>query len=153
MARTFLLRSILAMLLPHYPTLFLPTVTLLYYSCRRSNGYNDFLYDIHINLLGSEWGAYVAGIVGLLATILCVTGIVLWSGWRKLATGFKIKWNATTKRLNYDLHKVVGIIVFGNVVICGNKQQHCLPDELAVGAAISCFLESVASFLRAGNTL
>lgn len=77
----------------------------------QNNDYNDFLYDIHINLLGGEWGAYVAGIVGLLATILCLTGIVLWSGWRRLATGFKIKWNATTKRLNYDLHKVVGIIV------------------------------------------
>jgi uncharacterized iron-regulated membrane protein len=72
--------------------------------------YTKQLYSIHINLLGGEWGAYVAGIVGLLATILCVTGIVLWPGWRKLATGFKIKWNASQKRLNFDLHKVVGII-------------------------------------------
>ncbi|MBW4552764.1 MAG: PepSY domain-containing protein [Aphanocapsa sp. GSE-SYN-MK-11-07L] len=72
--------------------------------------YSSFLYDIHINLLGGEWGAYVAGVVGLLATILCVTGIVLWPGWRKLALGFKIKWNAQIKRLNFDLHKVAGII-------------------------------------------
>jgi uncharacterized iron-regulated membrane protein len=72
--------------------------------------YTNLLYSIHINLLGGEWGAYVAGIVGLLATILCVTGIVLWPAWRKLTTGFKIKWNASQKRLNFDLHKVVGII-------------------------------------------
>jgi uncharacterized iron-regulated membrane protein len=72
--------------------------------------YTNLLYSIHIQLLGGEWGGYVAGIVGLLATILCVTGIVLWPGWRNLTTGFKIKWNASKKRLNFDLHKVVGII-------------------------------------------
>jgi uncharacterized iron-regulated membrane protein len=75
-----------------------------------ANAYVDFLWNVHINLLGGEKGAYVAGIVGLLATILCVTGIILWPGWRKLVNGFKIKWNANIKRLNFDLHKVVGII-------------------------------------------
>jgi uncharacterized iron-regulated membrane protein len=74
------------------------------------SAYTTFLWDLHINLLGGEKGAYVAGIVGLLATILCVTGIILWPGWRRLATGFKIKWNANIKRFNFDLHKVVGII-------------------------------------------
>jgi uncharacterized iron-regulated membrane protein len=75
-----------------------------------SSAYVEFLWSVHINLLGGEKGAYVAGIVGLFATILCVTGIMLWPGWRRLATGFKIKWNANIKRLNFDLHKVVGII-------------------------------------------
>lgn len=70
----------------------------------------DTLMAIHINLLGGQWGHYVAGIVGLLATILCASGIVLWPGWRKLATGFKIKWDAKAKRLNFDLHKVIGIV-------------------------------------------
>jgi uncharacterized iron-regulated membrane protein len=77
---------------------------------QESESYTSFLYDIHINLLGGEWGGYVAGLVGLLATILCVSGIMLWPGWRKLTTGFKIKWNANIKRLNFDLHKVAGII-------------------------------------------
>ncbi|MGF1540297.1 MAG: PepSY-associated TM helix domain-containing protein [Pleurocapsa sp.] len=74
------------------------------------SGYIDFLWSVHITLLGGEKGAYVAGLVGLLTTILCITGIVLWPGWRRLANGFKIKWNAKAKRLNFDLHKVVGII-------------------------------------------
>jgi uncharacterized iron-regulated membrane protein len=72
--------------------------------------YSKFLYDVHITLMGGEWGGYVAGIVGLLSTVLCITGIALWPGWRKLTTGFKIKWNAHIKRLNFDLHKVAGII-------------------------------------------
>jgi uncharacterized iron-regulated membrane protein len=75
-----------------------------------SNTYVDFLWNVHITLLGGEKGAYVAGIVGLLTTTLCITGIILWPGWRRLVTGFKVKWNAKAKRLNFDLHKVVGII-------------------------------------------
>jgi uncharacterized iron-regulated membrane protein len=75
-----------------------------------ADSYRDFLFKVHIDLLSGEWGHYLAGIVGLLATILCVTGIILWPGWRKLITGFKIKWNASSKRLNFDLHKVAGII-------------------------------------------
>jgi uncharacterized iron-regulated membrane protein len=75
-----------------------------------AESYRDFLFKIHIDLLGGEWGHYLTGIVGLLATILCVTGIILWPGWRNLIAGFKIKWNAKIKRLNFDLHKVAGII-------------------------------------------
>jgi uncharacterized iron-regulated membrane protein len=74
------------------------------------SAYTTFLWNVHINLLGGEKGAYIAGIVGLLTTILAITGIMLWPGWRRLATGFKVKWDASTKRLNFDLHKVVGII-------------------------------------------
>jgi uncharacterized iron-regulated membrane protein len=73
--------------------------------------YLDFLLDLHINLLSGTGGHYVAGIVGLLATTLCVTGVILWPGWRKLEAGVKIKWNANIKRLNFDLHKVIGVIV------------------------------------------
>lgn len=50
------------------------------------------------------------GIVGLLFTILSITGIILWPGWRKLIAGFKIKWNAHPKRVNFDIHKVAGLI-------------------------------------------
>jgi uncharacterized iron-regulated membrane protein len=75
-----------------------------------SESYTSLLYNIHITLLGGDWGGYVAGLVGLLTTVLCITGIVLWPGWRKLKSGFTIKWNAHIKRLNFDLHKVAGII-------------------------------------------
>jgi uncharacterized iron-regulated membrane protein len=77
---------------------------------QEGTGYIAFLYNLHITLMGGEGGAYIAGLVGLLTTILCVTGIVLWPGWRKLKSGFTIKWNAHLKRLNFDLHKVAGII-------------------------------------------
>jgi uncharacterized iron-regulated membrane protein len=34
----------------------------------------------------------------------------LWPGWRKLIGGFKIKWQAHPKRVNFDVHKVAGIV-------------------------------------------
>ena len=50
------------------------------------------------------------GIVALLTLILSLTGIMLWPGWRRLITGFKIKWGAHPQRVNFDLHKVFGIV-------------------------------------------
>lgn len=72
----------------------------------------DYLIDLHKSLMlsGLE-GATIVGIASLLLVILSLTGVILWPGWRKLTSGFKIKWNTRPKRLNFDLHKVVGIIM------------------------------------------
>jgi uncharacterized iron-regulated membrane protein len=69
-----------------------------------------YVYKLHYELLAGQVGIVIAGIAALLLFILSLTGIILWPGWRKLIAGFKIKWNAHPKRLNFDLHKVVGII-------------------------------------------
>ncbi|MGL5076597.1 MAG: PepSY-associated TM helix domain-containing protein, partial [Waterburya sp.] len=68
------------------------------------------VFELHYTLLAGTTGTVMAGIAALFLFILSITGLVLWSGWRKLISGFTIKWNASTKRLNYDLHKVAGII-------------------------------------------
>lgn len=68
------------------------------------------VYKLHYALLAGDIGTKIVGIVALLLLILSITGIFLWSGWRKLITGFKIKWQAHPKRVNYDIHKVAGII-------------------------------------------
>jgi uncharacterized iron-regulated membrane protein len=69
----------------------------------------DAMYKLHYNLFAGDIGEAMMGIVGLFGSILVFTGIALWPGWRKLSTGFKIKWNAHPKRRNFDLHKVAGI--------------------------------------------
>ena len=66
--------------------------------------------DLHYALLIGNTGIIIVGIAAFLLMILSITGIVIWSGWRKLLSGFKIKWNAHPKRLNFDIHKVTGII-------------------------------------------
>jgi uncharacterized iron-regulated membrane protein len=69
------------------------------------------IYELHYKLLAGETGTLIMGIVALLTLILSMTGIVLWPSWRKLAAGFSIKWqHAHIKRINFDIHKVAGII-------------------------------------------
>jgi uncharacterized iron-regulated membrane protein len=68
------------------------------------------IFNLHVALFAGNIGVIIMGIVALVTVILSLTGIILWPGWRKLAAGFKIKWNAHLKRRNFDLHKVAGII-------------------------------------------
>jgi uncharacterized iron-regulated membrane protein len=78
---------------------------------KQDNNILRFALHLHYELLAGKPGQITAGIVGLVLFILSVTGIILWPGWRKLITGFKIKWDAHPKRLNFDIHKVIGIVV------------------------------------------
>jgi uncharacterized iron-regulated membrane protein len=74
-----------------------------------AGGFFDQVIELHYNLLAGAKGTAIMGVAAGLLFLLCVTGLVLWPGWRKLATGFSIKWNARRQRLNFDLHKVFGI--------------------------------------------
>jgi uncharacterized iron-regulated membrane protein len=72
--------------------------------------------------------------------VLSLTGLVLWPGWRKLITGFKIKWNASPKRLNFDLHKVIGVTMVVFLVLtaftgfCWNFYEFTQPAIYAMTA-------------------
>ncbi|MHC5738013.1 PepSY-associated TM helix domain-containing protein [Nostoc sp.] len=68
------------------------------------------LLKLHYSLMAGETGTMFVGIAAFLMCILTVTGLVLWPGWRKLITGFKIKFDAHPKRVNFDIHKVAGIV-------------------------------------------
>jgi uncharacterized iron-regulated membrane protein len=76
----------------------------------RNQGFFGRVYELHYSLLAGSIGFVIVGIAALLMCILTITGLILWSGWRNLISGFKIKLNASTKRKNYDIHKLVGII-------------------------------------------
>jgi uncharacterized iron-regulated membrane protein len=74
-----------------------------------AESYFSKVYAWHSSLAAGEAGRISVGIASGLLVVLVVTGVMLWPGWRKLTAGFKIKWNAHPKRLNFDLHKVSGI--------------------------------------------
>ncbi|MBW4549528.1 MAG: PepSY domain-containing protein [Aphanocapsa sp. GSE-SYN-MK-11-07L] len=78
----------------------------------RENGdkIGQFVVDLHSRLLAGKFGYALVGIIACLMVILSITGVLLWPGWRNLLAGFKIKWNAHPKRLNFDIHKVAGIV-------------------------------------------
>ncbi|GAP93906.1 PepSY-associated TM helix domain-containing protein [Leptolyngbya sp. NIES-2104] len=68
---------------------------------------------LHYQLFAGEIGMKIVGVAALMLCVLSLTGIALWSGWRKFFLGFEIKWNAHPKRVHYDIHKVAGIVTAG----------------------------------------
>lgn len=96
------------------------------------------VFQLHYALLAGDIGVAIVGIAALLLLILSITGIFLWSGWRKLISGFKIKWQAHPKRVNYDVHKVAGIItaVFLGFIaftgFCWNFYDYAVPTIYAL---------------------
>ena len=76
----------------------------------RDNAFFTKVVKLHYALLAGTFGGIIVGISALLLFILTVTGLILWSGWRNLLSGFKVKLNASIKRKNYDIHKVSGIV-------------------------------------------
>jgi uncharacterized iron-regulated membrane protein len=75
------------------------------------------LFDLHIRLLAGETGTVIVGIAALLLLIISLTGLFLWPGWYNFINGFKIKFKAHTKRTNFDIHKVTGIITIAFLAI------------------------------------
>ena len=76
----------------------------------RDKAFFDKVYSLHYQLFAGNIGTIVVGIAALFLFLLTVTGLILWSGWRNIIAGFKVKLNAHPKRKNYDIHKVVGIV-------------------------------------------
>lgn len=69
--------------------------------------------SLHYQLLAGDIGIKIVGVAALFLCLLSITGIMLWPGWRSFVQGFKIKWNAHPKRVNFDIHKVAGIVTAG----------------------------------------
>jgi uncharacterized iron-regulated membrane protein len=81
---------------------------------RHLNLREDFftiIQSLHMYLLlPTEIGEWVVGVSVLIFVVMLITGIILW--WPKRKTdrkrSFTIKWGARWRRVNYDLHNVLG---------------------------------------------
>lgn len=69
----------------------------------------DLIFHLHVELLAGERGAWVVGISGIVLLLLCGSGVVLWWPSRRKLLGLKIRWSASRKRVNYDLHRAGGM--------------------------------------------
>lgn len=78
-----------------------------------------FMHTLHYTLLAGKTGQIVAGVEGLLFLVVSLTGMLLWTGWRRLKTGLRIRWH-DRKFLDFDLHNVGGF-VSGLFLILGVK--------------------------------
>lgn len=75
----------------------------------------QFILDGHFYLwLPPEIGQPVAATATLVFVVMLISGIILW--WPKQKKDakqrFKVKWNARWRRVNYDLHNVLGFYVW-----------------------------------------
>ena len=71
------------------------------------------ILELHRNLLlGKKIGQPIVAYSILIFMLLCLSGVVLWwpKKWtrKSLKKSFTVKWKASFKRLNYDLHNVWG---------------------------------------------
>lgn len=75
-----------------------------------STNFWAIILGLHISLLIPEIGHHIVSISTLLYIILMISGIILWYPRRRkhLKQRLTIKWGASPKRLNYDLHNVLG---------------------------------------------
>ena len=70
-----------------------------------------WVFLLHFNLFGGEVGHAVVGAAGISLMLITVTGAWLW--WptiRRFAFGFTIRWRRPFFVVNYDVHRVIGIL-------------------------------------------
>lgn len=75
------------------------------------NTFIGLIREIHTSLLIPKIGKYLVGISSLTCLMLIITGLRLWipKTWQQVKGSFKIAWRKSSKKLNYDLHKVLGV--------------------------------------------
>jgi uncharacterized iron-regulated membrane protein len=76
----------------------------------QQRGFFSWTEDLHRRLLAGEVGKALTGLSALFILVITATGLVLW--WpktRQMLTGrLRIKWGSSWKRMNHDLHIVLG---------------------------------------------
>jgi uncharacterized iron-regulated membrane protein len=80
----------------------------------------SFIKEVHLHLfLPPKIGKLVNGICVIIFIFIMISGLILWWPKRKSdrKRSFRIKWNGKWKRVNYDLHNVLGFYVTSVAVI------------------------------------
>ena len=91
----------------------------------------DYKKDFFMIVKGIHWSLYLNDSIGqrivgwgtLLFVVILITGIIMWwpKRWNKrtIKDSFTVRWKAKLKRLNYDLHNVLGFYTFIIALILG----------------------------------
>ena len=79
----------------------------------------DTVEEIHMTLLLGETGKFIQRWSVVIFVIMLLTGLVLWfpGQVRLLRQSLSIKWKGSFKRVNYDLHNVLGFYASGILVV------------------------------------
>lgn len=82
----------------------------------------DFLHtveEIHTSLLLGEQGKFIIRWSVVIFVIMLITGLILWfpAQMRLLKQALTVKWKGSFKRVNYDLHNVLGFYASGILLV------------------------------------
>jgi len=79
----------------------------------------DTVKEIHMTLLLGETGKFIQRWSIVIFVIILITGLVLWfpRQMRLLRQALTIKWSGSFKRVNYDLHNVLGFYSSGILIV------------------------------------
>jgi uncharacterized iron-regulated membrane protein len=78
------------------------------------------LQELHFSLLAGLPGLTINGVMSLLLVVMCVSGIAIWwPGRLRWRNGFRIQWNASWKRVTWDLHGVAGFFSAAALLLFG----------------------------------
>ncbi len=77
---------------------------------KQNSDWLDTVLEIHRTLLLGEFGEFIQGWSVVIFIIMLITGLILWfpNQRRLIKQSLKIKWSGSFKRVNYDLHQVLG---------------------------------------------
>jgi uncharacterized iron-regulated membrane protein len=113
----------------------------------RYAGWLGWLGNLHVYLLAGQTGLKVSGAMAIGLLILCLTGLVLWwPGIARWTAALKLNPNAKWKRLNWDLHSVVGfwtctallVVTFTGIDFAFPDQVGNIVEQSALGPATQC---------------
>jgi uncharacterized iron-regulated membrane protein len=115
-----------------------------------------FMHTLHYTLFAGKIGKIAVGVEGLLFLVVSLTGMLLWTGWRRLKTSMRIRWSST-KFLNFDLHNVFGFVsglflillsLTGTFIVA--IQLALTPPDIATPNAVKS-IHQLASVLQTAN--
>jgi uncharacterized iron-regulated membrane protein len=76
--------------------------------------------DLHVNLLAGATGKTINGIMAIFVVLLSLSGLIIWwPGRGRLRRSLTIDFRSNWKRLNWDLHSVVGFWMFALIFVWG----------------------------------
>ncbi|HET6375762.1 MAG TPA: PepSY-associated TM helix domain-containing protein, partial [Methylocella sp.] len=104
------------------------------------SNFMSFIYKLHFELAMGMWGVWILGITALLWTLDCFVGFYLtlpaaWKvsagqgpqdrggetakpgWWSRWMVSWKIKWNSSAYRINFDLHRAGGLWLWAVLLI------------------------------------
>ena len=155
-ATTVLMRSTTAKSTPNYRMVsFDPHTGQVLFDRLRYAGFMGWLSNLHVYLLSGETGLLVSGWMGVGLLLLCLSGLILWwPGVQRWAAALVINSKASWRRLNWDLHTVIGfwasaaliVIIFTGVDFAfpgpvGNLIEVATGGSLSTRAASSAALK------------